>query len=301
MDDAGGAVPIAELLDERQHLLDVAYWMLGSGSEAERAVAETYRRWYELSAPARAAVTIPRSWLAKAAGGICLTRLAMVDRRELRTDREDSGAAGRSAVSLEEEISGVLLKALDALSPAERAAFVLADVFGMTPGAVADIVGQPEGECTELADRARHSLRVQRSRPTTPQQHDTVVHAVRKACANQDVHLLACLLTADATAFFDGGGKVRALSRPVHGNQRVAASLLTVLAKRPHTTLHLHSVNGRTGIVVRYKHQVAAVISLDIAEHRASQVWVILNPDKLRSWNHTGPASHPRPENLRDV
>jgi RNA polymerase sigma-70 factor, ECF subfamily len=286
MDDAGGAVPIAELLDERQHLLDVAYWMLGSGSEAERAVAETYRRWYELSAPARASITAPLSWLVRAAGGICLTRLAMVDRRAVPADREGSGTAGRSAVTLEEEISGVLLQALDTLSPAERAAFVLADVFGMPPRAVADIVGQPEGECTELTDRARHSLRAQRSRATTRQQHDTVVHAVQKACANQDLHLLTCLLTADATAFFDGGGQIRALSRPVHGGQRVAANLLTLLAQHPRTTSHLHSVNGRTGIVVRYKHQVAAVITLDIAENRASQVWVVLNPDKLRSWNH---------------
>jgi RNA polymerase sigma-70 factor (ECF subfamily) len=86
-------------------------------------------------------------------------------------------------------------------------------------------------------------------------------------------------------AFFDGGGKVRAPTGPVHGNRQVARRLLTLVARPPRITLHTHSVNGRTGIVVRCDHQVAAVISLDIAGRHAVQVWVTLNPDKLRSWN----------------
>lgn len=113
-----------------------------------------------------------------------------------------------------------------------------------------------------------------------------MVRAVRQACATEDTALLASLSAPDATAFFDGGGKVRTLVSPVHGSRQVAQSLLTLLARRPRTTtLHTHSANGRTGLVVRYNDQVAAVISLDIAGHHAVQVWVILNPDKLRPWN----------------
>lgn len=287
MNDAGGAVPIAELLDERQHLLDVAYWMLGSGSEAEWVVTEAYRRWYELPGQVQASITAPRAWLAKTAGSLCLTRLTVAHRSELRSGKELSGEQADRALTLEAELSEVLLDALNTLSPSERAAFVLADVFGVPAGAIADIVGQSEGKCSELADRARRSLQDQRSRPTAPEQHDTIVRAVRQACANQDAHLLACLLSADATAFFDGGGKVRALSRPVHGNDQVARSLLTLLRECPRTALDLRSVNGRTGIVVRYNRRVAAVISLDVADHRAVQVWVVLNPDKLRSWNQS--------------
>ncbi|WP_171115754.1 sigma factor-like helix-turn-helix DNA-binding protein [Streptomyces sp. N502] len=186
----------------------------------------------------------------------------------------------------EEEVSRVLLNALDSLSPDERAAFVLNDVFGMDRDTVADIVGRTQPEVAELAERARHSLRVQRSRPTTPEEHDAVARAVRQACLSEDADLLASLLCPDATAFFDGGGKVRALIRPVHGGRQVAQSLLTLLARHPRTTLSAQSVNGRTGLVVRYDRQVAAVISLDIADHQVAQVWVILNPDKLRSWNH---------------
>ncbi|MGP4053179.1 RNA polymerase subunit sigma, partial [Streptomyces sp. 2A115] len=279
MDDAGDAVPLVELLDERRYLLGVAYWMLGSGREAESVVAETYRRWYGLSEPARTRISVPRSWLARVAGGICLARLALPDRPE--------GEAGgdRTGVVLAEEISAVLLSVLDSLAPAERAACVLNDVFGMAPGAVADIVGQSEPEVAELADRARRSLRDRRSRPTTPHQHDAVVRTVRQACVTEDAALLASLLAPDATAFFDGGGKVRALAKPVHGSRQVARSLLTLLARGPRTSLRTHSVNGRTGLVVRYHDQVAAVISLDIAGHHAVQVWVTLNPDKLRTWN----------------
>jgi RNA polymerase sigma-70 factor (ECF subfamily) len=192
---------------------------------------------------------------------------------------------------LADEVSEVLLNALDSLSPAERAAFVLNDVFGMAPQVVAETVGQSERECAELAERARHTLRIRRSSPTMAQQHDRVVRAVREACATEDSALLSSLLAPDATAFFDGGGKVRALVRPVHGALKIARSLLTLLSHRPRTALDLHSANGRTGIVVRYDGQVAAVISFDIADHRVVQVWAVLNPDKLRLWNRPDASS----------
>ncbi|MGW0946208.1 sigma factor-like helix-turn-helix DNA-binding protein [Streptomyces sp. NPDC002623] len=277
--DHADAVPIGELLDERRFLLDVAFWMLGSAGAAESVVEEAYRRWYGLSDTARAGIAAPRSWLAKTAGGICLSRLPLpglaVDPPDERAEREVEG----------EEVSRVLLDALDSLSPAERAAFVLNDVFGMTPRTVADIVGRTEPECAALADRARDSVRLHRSHPTSPEEHDALAHAVRRACVTQDAELLVSLLCPDATAFFDGGGKVRALARPVHGSRPVARSLLTLLAHRPRTTLATHSVNGRTGLVTRYDDQVAAVITLDVADHHVTQVWAVLNPDKLHLWN----------------
>ncbi|MGW1713481.1 RNA polymerase subunit sigma [Streptomyces sp. NPDC002156] len=283
--DHADAVPIAELLDERRYLLDVAYWMLGSPGAAESVVDETYRQWYALSDAEHGRITAPRSWLAKTAGGICLGRLSLPDRGTATEAQTDAPRAQADEEGLEEEVGQVLLHALDLLSPAERAAFVLNDVFGLAPGAIADVVGRPEPECAELADRARHSLRQRRSRPTTPAEQDALARAVRQACVSEDAERLASLLSADATAFFDGGGKVRALTRPVHGDRPVADSLLTLLAHRPRTTVTTHPVNGTTGLVVRYDRQVAAVISLDIADHHVAQVWVVLNPDKLRSWN----------------
>ncbi|MFI6579620.1 sigma factor-like helix-turn-helix DNA-binding protein [Embleya sp. NPDC050493] len=286
---ADDAVPIAELLEERRYLLDVANWMLGGAREAEGVIAEAYGCWYGLSDRARAEITTPRSWLARTVGGICLARLALPGSERSRAAGERAGEIGAVAyATLEREVGAVLLSTLDSLSPAERAAFVLSDVFGMAPGAVADIVGRSEGECAELAERARRSLRVRRSRPTTPERHDAVTRAVRDACVAEAPAVLASLLAPDAAVFFDGGGKLRALVGPVHGSERVARSLLTLLARHPRTTLRTHSVNGRTGLVVRYDEQVVAVITLDIAGHLVVQVWVVLNPDKLRSWNQPG-------------
>ncbi|WP_372349509.1 RNA polymerase subunit sigma [Streptomyces sp. KL116D] len=290
MEFADEALPIGELVDERRHLLDVAFWMLGSAGEAGTVADEAYQQWYALERSEREGIDEPRAWLSRAVGGICLERLARPGRR--RRDGPDAAPAddaGERRRMLEREVSEVLLGALDALSPAERAAFVLNDVFGMAPRTVADIVGQSEPACSELADRARRSLRARRGRPTSPQEQDAAAHAVREACAAQDADRLLRLLASDVTAFFDGGGKVRAQVRPVHGADPVARSLLTLLVPRARTTVDSHSVNGRTGLVVRYDRRVAAVISLDIADRRVVQVWVVVNPDKLLPWNRGAP------------
>ena len=150
--------------------------------------------------------------------------------------------------------------------------------------------GQPSdaGEQAGLAvltERARRWRQLERSRATTPQRHDGVVRAVCRACVTEDGELLTSLLCPDVMAFFDGGGRTRAPTGPVHGARPVADSLLALLPRHPHTTLATHSVNGRTGLVARYGHQVAAVIGLDVTNDRVAQFWVMLNPDKLRSWN----------------
>lgn len=272
-------MPIAELWEERRYLLDVAHWMLGDQGAAEVVVDEAYQRWYGLSGAARRQVAVPRSWLAKTVGGICLGRLALPGR----------GAAGHETghgrpSEAEEEAGRVVLTALESLPTAERAAFVFR-AFGMAPGTAADIVGRTEPEVAELAARARQSLQSRRTGSTTPQQHDTVVRAVHRACLTEDGELLTSLLCPDVTAFFDGGGKIRALTGPLHGSRPVADNLLTLLARRPHTTLSTHSVNGRTGLVARYGRQVTAVISLDVANNRVAQFWVVIDPDTLRPWN----------------
>lgn len=290
--DQGDAVPIAELWEERRFLLDVAHWMLGDPGAAENVVDEAYQRWYGLSDAVRRQVTVPRSWLAKTVGGICLGRLAQSDRGAAGHGEGEGDGVRPSEV--EEEAGRVVLNALESLSTVERAAFVFR-AFGMAPGTVADIVGRTEPELAELAERARRWLQLRRTQSTTPHQHDAVVRAVCRACVTEDGELLTSLLCSDVTAFFDGGGKIRALTGPVHGVRPVADSLLTLLAGRPRTTLTTRSVNGRTGLVARYGRQVAAVISLDVANDRVAQVWVMLNPDKLRSWNQplTDGGAHP--------
>ncbi|MET9875750.1 RNA polymerase subunit sigma [Actinacidiphila glaucinigra] len=291
MDFSDDAVPIAELLDERRHLLDVALWMVGGSAQAESVVDEAYRQWFELPEAARRAIESPGAWLVRTVGGICLARLA-TSAGYAGPDAADT-ARPQVGVELQHEIGEVLLTALDALAPAERAAFVLSGCFGMALGTVADVVGRSEPECAELADRARRAIRACRSHSATPEEHDAVARAVGEACLSDDAVRLSALMCPDATAFFDGGGKLRSLVRPVHGAEPVARSLLTLLAHHQRVTLTAHAVNGRTGLVARYGGQVAAVISLDVADGRVSQAWIVLNPDKLRPWNH--PAHSVRP------
>ncbi|MDI9829737.1 RNA polymerase subunit sigma [Streptomyces sp. KAU_LT] len=283
MAGADDTAPLAELLDERQHLIDVAGWMLGPGAAAEEAVTDTYRRWYGLSDDERTGISDPRMWLTRNMGTICLARLSAPARP--LPGQDDVDAAPEPGQDLPETISDVLLHALDTLTPSERAAFVLNDVFAMPPRTVADVVGRTPRECAELTDRARRSLRAARARPTPAHQHDRIVRAVRDACALDDTRHLVSLLSRDAIAFFDGGGKIRALTRPLHGAQQVARALLTLLVPGSRTPLHLTAVNGRTAIVVRHHEQVAAVISFDITDQRVTHVWAVLNPDKLRGWN----------------
>jgi RNA polymerase sigma-70 factor (ECF subfamily) len=251
MDAVEGVVPIAELVDERRHLLDLASRMLGSGHEAESVVAEVYRRWYGLSEGERAAIERPRAWLVSSASRSCLLRAL-----------PDGDRASHAVDTVVDAVSKAVVGGRE--SDGEEAGEVAGD----------DVTG-----------RAEHSLRARRAQPVTPRQGDAVTRAVRDACVAEDAGVLASLLAPEVSVFFDGGGRIRALTRPLHGNGQVAVGLLTLLARRPFITLDTHSVNGRTGLVVRYGRQVAAVIILDIAGPHVVQVWVTLNPDKLRSWN----------------
>jgi RNA polymerase sigma-70 factor (ECF subfamily) len=308
MDDSTDAMALAELLDERRHLLDVAGWMLGSRSESERVVDETYGRWYELSDAAREDIGAPRSWLAKVAGGICLAQLAQPPRGEDAGGTEsraegatprpaDDGAQRTGATApttptaptgtVDQQVTQVLLSAVGSLSPAELTAFGFSGVKAMPSATAAGFAGPTGPERGAPADRVRTHLRTWRSRPSA-QAHDAVVGTVRLACETEDEELLTSVLAVDATALFDGGGKVRALVRPVHGRDKVARSLLTLMGRRARAALAIQSVNGRTGIVARYHNIVAAVIRFDITDDRVTQIWVTLNPDKLRSWNRSG-------------
>ncbi|MFF1568215.1 RNA polymerase subunit sigma [Streptomyces sp. NPDC058293] len=285
MEHTGDTMPLAELLDERRHLVEVAYWMLGSRVTAERVTDEAYREWYGLSDDERSRIRRPRTWLTHVVGGLSLARLG--------PEGEAGGSAHRRGSrddGLESEVSEVLQRAVGALSPAQRAAFVLDSILGApvstTPGGAKRSV--PDGTA-DLAVTARQGLRVRSGRPASPHQHEEIAQAVRQACADGNYEGLRALLTDDVTAYFDGGGKVRALTTPVTGDEHVARSLLTLLCAQPRTTVNTWPVNGRTGLVARYDERVAAVITLDLLHSRVSQVWVVLNPDKLRSWN--SPAS----------
>ncbi|MDX3352589.1 RNA polymerase subunit sigma [Streptomyces sp. ME01-24h] len=284
MEFSDDAVPIAELLDERRHLLDMALGMVGAPTEAESVVDEAYRRWFALPAAARGEIGSPGGWLVRAVGTIGLAHPA-TSARHTGPAETASGPAPHRDGPRGWATGEVLPGGPAALSPAERAAYRLEHRFRMASGAVADGGDRPEPEFAESIGRAGRTVRACRSRPATGAEHDAVVRAVRAACLRSDVARLSSLMRPDATAFFDGGGKLRALVRPVCGAEPVARSLLVLLGHQQRVSLCLHSVNGRTGVVARYRGQVVAVVGLDVADRRVAQAWIVLNPAKLRPWN----------------
>jgi RNA polymerase sigma-70 factor (ECF subfamily) len=295
MDD-DGVVPIAELVDERRYLLEVALRLLGNRGDAESAVDETYRLWYGLSEAQRGGIQSPRAWLARVASDVCLTRLpparvagdtgpdAETDEEQARTDGKPVAAA-EAATEDAKSTRHTLLEALDSLSPAERTAFAVNDGRAAPRGTVADSAERTGREHSEATGQARQRMRERPSQPAARQEHDTVVHSVLRALESEDGAGLESLLSPDATAYFDGGGKVRAPTAAIRGSRRAARSLVHLLPRHPHTTLTPHSINARTGLVARYHSHVAAIIMLGISDQRVTQIWVILNPDKLRPWN----------------
>ena len=245
---------LAEMLDERQHLLEIALWIFGSATTADRIVQETYRRWYALDDDERAAIAVPRAWLTRVAGGICLELLA-------------SAATAQATVSPPKPSSTT--------APAVRS-----DRGGV-------VQPPPLHQASDLDTRAgQRRPRLRRSTQTMLNKHARVVRRFAAACESGDTAALEAVLAADAVVVNDGGGKVRAAVHPVHGASEAARFVAALLIGEPGTDLAVEPVNGRTGLVLRRTGQAVAVVSLSVAGAEVTAVWVVLNPDKLRSWHH---------------
>jgi RNA polymerase sigma-70 factor (ECF subfamily) len=251
--DAAGS--LAEMLDERQHLLEIALWIFGSATTADRIVQETYHRWYALHDDERAAIAVPRAWLTRVAGGICIDLLA-------------SAATAQAPVIPPEPSSAT-------------APVVLSDRGGLVQPAP---LHQASDLDTRPVQRRPHRPR---STQTMLSKHARVVRRFAAACESRDIAALQAVLAPDAVVVSDGGGKVRAAARPVHGASETARVVAAVLAGQAGTLLTVESVNGRMGLVLRRAGQAVAVVSLSVAGSEVTAVWVVLNPDKLRSWHRS--------------
>ncbi|MFI7132742.1 hypothetical protein ACIBQ1_44180 [Nonomuraea sp. NPDC050153] len=241
---------LAEMLDERRHLLELALWMFGSEVTAERIVQETYRRWYALDDGERAAIAVPRAWLTRVAGGICLELLA---------------AASHTLSSPPAPGPPATLAPTAPTAPA-------APTAAPTAAAPRPVTGPPQRQAPSAgAMLARH---------------DRVARRFAAACDTGDATALRAVLAADAIVVSDGGGKLRAPVRPTYGAQAVARFVTALLAGQPPgTEPAVESVNGRTGLVLRQAGRAVAVVSVSVAGPEVTAVWIVLNPDKLHSWH----------------
>ncbi|WP_280264691.1 RNA polymerase sigma factor SigJ [Nocardia wallacei] len=281
------------IMSERRQLINVAYRLLGSLSEAEDVVQETYARWYAMSEAQRAAVESPGGWLTTVASRICLDLL-----RSARVRREsyvgewipeplpdgDTATDPADRITLDESVTMAFLVVLESMTPAERVALVLHDVFGYSFGEVAEIVGRSPAACRQLASSARRRTRTARDPGAPADRHAQVVREFKRAWEARDLDGLIGLLDPDATVVSDGGGLVRAALHPVEGSALIAHYLLDLAARVPDLTILDRTVNGQPGLVLQHEGTTVTVMAFDVTGGRIRHIWGVRNPDKLRPW-----------------
>ena len=283
--------PLSEAWREhRRYVLDVAYRMLGSISEAEDVVQEAFTRLLDVDLDE---IEDVRAWLV-----VVVTRLCLDQLRSARSRREayvgpwlpeplvpPPGAEPDPAdrVTLDDSVRMALLVVLERLTPAERAAFVLHDVFQFPFDAVGSIVGRSPAATRQLASRARRRIRSETSPArfeVDPSTLRSVAERFIAAASSGDFDALIEVLDPDAVGETDGGGITGAPRKPVVGRDRVARTLLGVLR-----TLGLRlapmAVNGEPGVVAYRDGDVAGVITLTVRDGRVTYLRAVTNPAKL--------------------
>ena len=299
--------PAAELTEHRDHLLMVAYRMLGSLQAAEDVVQDAYLQ-AERAGVGRDDIVEPRAWLTRV-----VTRLALDELRSARVRRVDyvgqwlpepivgdaaavggpgalAGSGGPGGlgsddpgerVAFDEQLSLALLTVLETLSPAERAVYVLHEAFGVPLSEVADIVGRSAAATRQLATRARRHVREHAPRfDSDPAEQERLVAAFRVACETGDLDGLARLLDENVVFRTDGGGVVTAAREPIVGRERVLRAVAGALRAAPDLLARPAAVNGQPGLIARYQGR-AIVFAFVVNDGRITHIDVVANPAKL--------------------
>jgi RNA polymerase sigma factor (sigma-70 family) len=306
--EGGGADPgLNAVVSERRRLINVAYRLLGSLAEAEDAVQETYARWYAMSRRQQEAIESPGAWLTTVASRICLDLLGSARARRERYVGEwipeplpdpaqwpgGTTADPADRVTLDESVSMAFLVLLESMTPGERVAFVLHDVFRYSFAEVAEITGRTPGACRQLASCARRRIRGSQALPapvpSPVPRRAGVVRDFKRAWEAKDIDALIGLLDPGATMTADGGGLVSAALRPVEGAGQIARYLAGIANRAPSTMTFLErTVNGQPGLVAQHDGVTVTVLAFDVAGDRITRIWAVRNPGKLRPWTTGG-------------
>ena len=289
-----------EVMEERRHLISLAFRMLGTMAEAEDAVQETYIRWYRLSQHERDAIEVPAAWLTRVASRVCLNVLSSARwRRETYVGPwlpepipahavnglAVSGTDPLEQVTLDDSVSTALLIVLESMTAAERVSFVLHDIFAMPFNEIADIVGRSPAACRQLATSARRRVQQGRDRQVSRAEHDKVVTAFATAARDGDIAGLVAVLDPDVVWRSDGGGVVTAARKPVIGADRVVSFFMSLLAKNPHATVRDQEMPDGLGFVLWDEGRVIGVVTLEVVGGLISNIRTVMNPHKLTLWN----------------
>lgn len=271
----------------RPLLFSLAYRMLGTRSDAEDIVQESYLRWQSATAEE---IRSPKSYLTTVVARLSLDALKAAHRkREVYVGpwlpeplvTPDASAS----IEMAESLSIAFLHVLESLSPAERTAFLLHDVFDAGYEEVAATLATTETNSRQLVSRARNRLRERRPRFIVDRdRQEAVLHRFLSACTSGDTHELASVLKDDVVVYSDGGGKARAALNPIYGVDKTIRFILGLLRKATPELAsgHFASINGEPGFVFTLEGKTVSVLTLDIDEdERIRSVYFVVNPDKL--------------------
>jgi RNA polymerase sigma-70 factor (ECF subfamily) len=282
--------PVDVFEAHRGSLLGLAYRMTGSLADAEDILQEAYLRWERSDVQS---VLEPRAFLATT-----VTRLCLDVMKSARARREsyvgpwlpepvlgEAAMAVDDATELAQDVSMALMMALERLSPLERAAFLLHDVFDTDYPRVAETLGRSEEACRQLAARGRAHVKAARPRfRPSRDECQRVVQAFGAAVLGGDVEALEKVLADDVLLYSDGGGRVTAALRPIEGRDKVARFLIGVTQKFPlgQTSEFLSQlVNGAPGLLIREEGQPMQTLAFDVRHGRIVAMYVVRNPEKL--------------------
>ena len=285
---------------DRDRLVDLAFRMLGTLNDAEDAVQESFIRWYRLEEPERSEVTNPVGWFAKTTSRICLDVWKSASRRHelyigpwlpesvpvtrfLKPDAKNQDPAERAVEA--ESLSMALLTLMENMTPAERVAFVLRDVFNYPVSDIAEVLDRSSGAVRQLASSARSKVAAKPS-ASAPESNKLLV-AFQRAAVTGNISDLINLLHPDVTLRSDGSGKVRAALNPIHGADKVARFIIGVLKRQATTSFEI--TQGPSSQVAtltrgRITHSVLELVAA-ADDHRVTEIFIQSNPEKLLEWN----------------
>jgi RNA polymerase sigma-70 factor, ECF subfamily len=276
------------LAPHRGRLLGLAYRMLGSRSDAEDVVQDAYLRFAGAED-----VRNTEAFLVTVVTRLCLDRLKSAKvQRELYVGPwlpepvfDADGLSADATTELADDLSFALMLALERLSPLERAAFLLHDVFDRPFSEVADMLGRTEAACRQLAARARRAVRDERpAPPAPPDSHARLLTAFCQAAASGDITTLAGLLREDAIAITDGGGRKSAALNPIRGADKIIRFLIGIAGKNAGVDIRIvpMQINGTAGALIYLDGEIDHTLSMAIDGDKIAAIYLVRNPDKLR-------------------
>jgi len=272
----------------RSRLFRLAYGMLGSRADAEDIIQEAFLKWSRVD---HDQVKSDWAYLSTIVSRLCLDEL-----RSARKSREEYVGPWLPEPFVEtydhtpqhhaersEDLSMALMVVMESLTPVQRAVFVLHDIFGFDFGEISELIGKNESNCRKIAQRARSYIESQRTGEMPNEQgQEKFLSSFIKAVEQGEVGQLKNLLAEDAILYSDGGGRVTAARKPIHGNDKISRFLVSIAQMASgRRELEIKFINGRLGLLARLDGELNSVWSFNMDGTQIRNVYIVLNPEKL--------------------